>query len=378
MINAKHHTVMVIMPATSSVARCAVSRRSALAATLALPFLRPARAAVSDLNITAYDGFVPADFRQRFQADTGIEVRIRPTASQAPELTLLTAEREHPITDICTVVGTRLHQFVENGIIEPLDTSQLKNWNRLNPVYANAEWNHVNGAITGVPLVMAADVLVYDTRAVKPAPDSWFAIFDPNYKGRVTYDIEDFLLCTMLAQGADPTFMAYLDKPKEAAAVVNAARDLLIRNKSQVVRFFDEGSELQQLLTGGDAVLAQTYFSTPARLILAGQPFHRVVPKEGTLAYVYTFAIVKRAPNRDGAYRFLDAMLGAPGMAATLTRSAGYASCFAEAGMGLSVAEQNAYGLPEDALGRVRFPRFEGQALSSSLIDKAVEEVKAG
>ena len=330
------------------------------------------------MNITAYDGFVPAEFQKRFETDTGTQIHIRPAASQAPELTLLVAERDHPITDICTVVGTRLHQFVDDGIIEPLDTTRLKNWSRLNPVYADAAWNRVNGAIMGVPLVVAADVLVYDTRAVKPAPDSWFAIFDPKYKGRVTYDIEDFLLCTMLAQGADPTFMSYLGRPAAAAAAVNAARDLLIRNKSQVVRFFDEGSELQQLLIGGDAVLAQTYSSAPARLILAGQAFRRVVPKEGTLAYVYTFAIVKGAPNRDGAYRFLDAMLGTPDMGATLARSAGYASCFVDAGHGLSASEQAAYGLPEDALGRVRFPRFEGQALSSSLIDRAVEEVKAG
>ena len=100
-------------------------------------------------------------------------------------------------------------------------------------------------------------------------------------------------------QGADPTFVAYVENPAEAARAVNAARDMLIRNKSQVVQYFDEGSELQQLLTGGDAVLAQTYASTPAKLILAGQPFRRVIPSEGSLAFVYNFAIVKGAPNRD-------------------------------------------------------------------------------
>jgi len=367
------------MPASLSAARLTVTRRSALAGALALPFLRPVKATAAEaVNITAYDGFVPPDFQKRFEAESGVQIRIRPAYSQAPELTLLTAERDHPITDLCTVVGSRLHQFVDNGIIEPIDTSRLKNWNRLNPLYANAEWNRVNGAITGVPLVLAANVLVYDTREVVPAPDSWFSLFDPKYKGRVTYDIEDFLLCTMLAQGADPTFVSYLGKPAEAAAAVNAARDFLIRNKSQVVRFFDEGSELQQLLTGGDAVMAQTYASTPARLILAGQPFRRVVPKEGTLAYVYTFGVVKGAPNRDGAYRFLDAMIGAPGMEAMLTRAAGYASCFLDAGQGLSETEQAAYGLPADAASRIRFSRFEGQALSSALIDRAVQEVKAG
>ena len=144
------------------------------------------------------------------------------------------------------------------------------------------------------------------------------------------------------------------------------------------MRFFDEVSELQQLLTGGDAVLAQTYASTPARLILAGQPFRRALPREGSMGFVYNFAVVKNAPNRDAAYRFLDAMLGAPGIGAALTRSAGYLSSLRDAEAGLSEAERAAYGLDPGALSRLRFARHEGQALSSALIDRAVEEVRAG
>ena len=96
------------------------------------------------------------------------------------------------------------------------------------------------------------------------------------------------------------------------------------------------------------------------------------------MAFVYNFAIVKGAPNRDAAYRFLNAMLGTPGIAAALTRSAGYMTSLKDAGAGLTETEQAAYGVPEEALGRLRFSRYEGQALSSSLIDAAVEQVKAG
>ena len=358
----------------------AVTRRAALAAALAAPaLLRAAPAsAAGTLGVTAYDGFVPPAFRQQFEAETGIRVRIRLATSQAPELSLLVAERDRPLTDICTVTGNRLRQFADAGIIEPLDRARLKNWDRINPLYADAEWNRIEGTVMGVPLVVGANVLVFDTAEVTPAPDSWGAMFDPKYKGRVTYDIEDFLLCTMLLQGADPTFSSYLRNPAEAARAVNAARDALIGSKSQVVRFFDEGSELQQMLTGGDAVLAQTYASTPARLILAGQPFRRVLPREGSMGFVYAFAVVKDAPNRDAAYRFLDALLGAPGIGAALTRSAGYLSSLGDASAGLTEAERAAYGLDPTALGRLRFARAEGQALSSALIDRAVEEVRAG
>jgi len=51
---------------------------------------------------------------------------------------------------------------------------------------------------------------------------------------------------------------------------------------------------------------------------------------------------------------------------------------FKDAGAGLTAIEQAAFGVPEDALGRLRFSRYEGQALSSSLIDAAVTQVKAG
>ena len=316
------------MPNSIAAPPQAVTRRAVLAGALAAPALlraAPAHAA-GTLGVTAYDGFVPPPFQRQFEAETGTRVRIRLAASQAPELNLLVAERDHPLTDICTVTGNRLHQFVEAGIIEPLDTTRLKNWDRINPLYADADWNRVAGVTMGVPLVVGANVLVFDTAEVTPPPDSWSAMFDPKYKGRVTYDIEDFLLCTMLLQGADPTFASYLGNPAEAARAVNAARDKLVGAKSQVIRFFDEGSELQQLLTGGDAVLAQTYASTPARLILASQPFRRVLPREGSMGFVYNFAVVRNAPNRDAAYRFLDALLGAPGMEAALTRSAGCAS----------------------------------------------------
>lgn len=367
------------IPASIAAPAGPVTRRAVLAgAALAAPALLHAAPAAAGLNVTAYDGFVPPAFRQQFEAETGTRVRIRLAASQAPELSLLVTERDHPLTDLCTVTGNRLHQFTEAGIIEPLDTTRLRNWDRINPLYADADWNRVGGAIMGVPLVIGANVLVFDTAEVTPAPDSWGAMFDPRYKGRVTYDIEDFLLCTMLLHGADPTFASYVGTPAEAARAVNAARDRLIGAKSQVLRFFDEGSELQQMLTGGDAVLAQTYASTPARLILAGQPFRRVLPGEGSMGFVYTFALVKGAPNRDAAYRFLDALLGTPGIGAALTRSAGYLSSLQDAGAGLTEVERAAYGLDPAALGRLRFARFEGQALSSALIDRAVEEVRAG
>jgi spermidine/putrescine transport system substrate-binding protein len=329
------------------------------------------------VKVTAYDGFIPPAFKKQFEADTGIEVQVRLVDSQAPELNLLVAERPHPLSDICTVTSNRIHQFVEAAVIEPLDLKRLPSWGRIDPLYTEAAWNSVNGARMGVPLVVGTEVLVYNTEKVVPPPDSWGAMFDARFKHKTAYVIEDFLMCTMLYQGADGTFASYIDKPEAASRAVDAARDTLIHNKSQVLKYYEDGSELQQLLIGEEVYLAQAYAGSLTKLILAGQPIRFVIPREGSLGFVYNFSVVKGAPNRDNAYRFLDALLVYPGIGPELSRSAGYTSTFIGAEAGLSEPEKAAFVLTPDQLKHIHFLSYEGQAISSKLIDRAVQEVQA-
>ena len=367
-----------ISPALCSVTRRDLLRRAATVGLAAPGIVRSKGAtAAGSVSIMAYDGLVPSAFKTQFERETGIEVRVRTMFSQAPELNLLIAERPHPASDICTVGGHRLHQFVEAAVIEPIDARRLKNWGRIDPLYTEAAWLRVGGSILGVPLTLSCERLVYNTRKISSAPDSWGVMFDPRFRGKTTYVIEDFLQCTMLYQGADGGFTSYVDKPETARKAVDAARDLLIANKRQVLKYYEDGAELVQLLAGEDVYLAQFYSGAPTKLVLDGQPFRFVVPREGSLGSVYTFGVVKDAPNRDNAYRFLDALLAFPGVGAAMTRASGYPSTFLGAEASLTEPEKQAFLLTPQDLQRIQVRRYEGQALNSALIDQAVEEVKA-
>lgn len=372
-----------IPSAVAPVTRPPLTRRGLLhgaaGTALASPVLmrsRPAQAA-GFVSIMAYAGLVPPAFTAQFEAETGIEIRLRPMFSQAPELNLLIAERPRPSSDICTVGGHRLPQFVNAAVIEPVDTHRLKNWQRIDPLYTDAAWLRVDGDTLGVPLTLSCERLVYNTRKILPAPDSWGVMFDPKFRGKTTYVIEDFLQCTMLYQGADGGFASYLEQPAKAREAVDAARNLLIANKRQVVKYYEDGAELVQLLAGEDAYLAQFYSGAPTKLVLDGQPFRFAVPREGSLGSVYTFSIVKNAPNRDNAYRFLDALLAYPDVGAAMTRASGYPSTFLGADAALTDLEKQAFLLTPQDRQRIQIRRYEGQALNSALIDQAVEEVKA-
>ena len=83
-----------IVAARRQITRQAVLRAAGAASLFAPLLARPRQAATAGVvKVSAYDGFVPPAFKTQFETETGTEVRIRLAASQAPELTLLVAER---------------------------------------------------------------------------------------------------------------------------------------------------------------------------------------------------------------------------------------------------------------------------------------------
>ena len=107
------------------------SRRTTLkllggaAGVLATPYIirpRPSWAQSNTLSITTYDKFIPQDFLDRFQSETGINVQIRLTDDQGKQYNLLAAEGANPTTDIVTVVGHRYSQFLSSNLLAPIDT----------------------------------------------------------------------------------------------------------------------------------------------------------------------------------------------------------------------------------------------------------------
>ncbi|WP_205283765.1 extracellular solute-binding protein, partial [Escherichia coli] len=76
---------------------------------------------------------------------------------------ILTAEGATPSTDIVTVTGHRLSQFIGSNLLSPLDTSRLKNWDKLAAAYKGAPQLTINGSTYGVPLLAGFEGLARNT-----------------------------------------------------------------------------------------------------------------------------------------------------------------------------------------------------------------------
>ena len=359
------------------------NRRSTLkliaagAGLLAAPaIIRPARAQSKVVNITTYDKFVPQSFIDQFQKDTAIEVRVRLTDDQGKQYNLLAAEGAKPTTDIVTVTGHRLSQFMASDLVAPLDTGRIKNWGRLAGAYKGAPQLTVDGKTYGVPLLAGFEGMVRNTQYTKPT-DTWGYMFDGEFKQLTSYIISDFLAIIMKYQGNDGDFVTYEGKAEIAQAATDKARDFLIANKDKVRKYYDAGSEVQQMFLNEDVYLAQAWSGPAAKLIMDGHPVELSIPKEGTYGFIYSFNVVKNAPDADAAYTFLDAILASPEIGAAMTRQSGFASAFEGVDGVLSDKERAALALPQEQMERIQFFSPINRKMKNDMIDKATAEIKA-
>lgn len=342
-------------------------------------YLRRAHAQGSgEVNIWTYNDFIPEDFRQQFEAETGIKVNVRLVDDQGKQFNLLAAEAPSPTVDILTVAGHRFLQFIDSDLLAPIDTGRLSNWGNINPVFSESDWAVINGERWGAPILSGAEVLAYNTEVVsEEEAQTWDTLFSEKYANQTAYILQDMMSVVMLYLGHDGNMVAYLDDPQRAAEIVTEARDFLIANKPKVRKYYDAGAEVQQMFVNQDIVLGHAWNGPIATLITDGFPVAMTIPREGSYGFVYTLNIANNAPNADNAYRFLDTLLSSGEIGANMTRASGFISTYKDASQHLSEVEQKASSFPEDQLEGLQFFRAEANELKYGLVDPAVEQIKA-
>ncbi|RMF91446.1 MAG: extracellular solute-binding protein [Nitrospinota bacterium] len=332
--------------------------------------------AAQELRVWTYNNFITKEFRQSFESETGIRIRVKLIDDQGKELNLLVAEKPNFTADVVTVAGHRFPQFINQGTIEPLDESKIKSWETINPVYREADWMIRDGKRWGVPILMGSEGMAYNEEKMGKV-DTWDVMFDERYKGKIAYQVQDFLSIAMQYLGYDGTMVSYLKRPEVGRRAVEATKNFLIKHKHLVRAFYDSGAQVQQMFINEDIWVAQCWSGPAARLIMDGFPIRYTIPREGGFGFVYTFSVVKGARNRENAYKFLNAIMSDPRQGTYLTKATGFVSTFVGAEKGLTELERKASSLSQEELERITFFSPVAVEFKYKLFDRAVEEIKA-
>jgi len=265
-----------------------------------------------EVNVLAWPGYVEngsndpkVDWVTDFEKSSGCKVNIK-TFGTSDEAVQLMRTGQY---DVVSASGDATLRLIAAGDVEPVNTSLITNYPDIFDALKMKPWNSVNGVAYGIPHGRGANLLMYRTDLVKPAPDSWSAVFDQAgaQKGKVTaYDspiyIADAALYLMATKPDLKIKNPYaLDDTQLAAAV-----DLLKAQKANVGEYWSDYLKEIQAFKNGTSTVGTTW-QVIANLAKGEKaPVEAFLPKEGATGWSDTWMVGAKSQHKTCAYKLID------------------------------------------------------------------------
>ena len=262
------------------------------------------------LSVLAWPGYAEdgstdksVDWVTPFEKETGCQVDVKYFGTSDEAVNLMKTGQY----DVVSASGDASLRLVAGGDVAPVNTDLIPNYADVWPFLKDRDWNSVGGQMYGVPHGYGANLLMYNTEVVTPAPTSWSAVFDDasTYTGKVTsYDspiyIADAALYLMNTQpdlGIEDPYA--LDDDQLAAAV-----DLLKQQREHVGEYWSDYLKETQAFKTGDSVVGTTW-QVIANLAQAEKaPVEALLPKEGSTGWSDTWMVAAKAKHPNCAYKW--------------------------------------------------------------------------
>lgn len=152
---------------------------------------------------------------------------------------------------------------------------------------------------TFAPHIYSLQVLIYNPEKVPTPPQSFADLLDPKYAGKVGIGDQNYLYALMAAgQYASGNHTDF-----------EAAKQLLVKLNANGMRLYPSTDSVATGLSSGEIVVGLMWLARVVMWQNAGVPVRASFPKEGGITYISGMVVPKNAPNKDGAFAYLNAML---------------------------------------------------------------------
>ena len=267
------------------------------------------------LNVLNWSDYIAPDTIAKFEKETGIKVNYDVfDSNEVLETKLLTGRTGY---DIVVPTDFFLERQAKQGILLPLERSNLTNYSNLDPEVMKQLEGVDPGNRYGVPYLGIITGIGYNVAKLRKAlgdvpVDSWAIMFDPKNAAK----LKD---CgyTMLDAESEVLFSSKiwlgLDPGSETLPDLTASEQMLLKVRPYV-RYFHSSQYINDLANGetcialawsGDVLQSRDR----AREAGKGIEIAFAVPKEGALVSFDMLAIPADAPHPDNAHKFINFVL---------------------------------------------------------------------
>jgi spermidine/putrescine transport system substrate-binding protein len=286
--------------------------------TMMLPRITNAAELLTCLEWGGYDN---ADYFKPYMDKYGVMPNFSIFAGEEDALAKVLAGFAADVMHPCNYSVAR---FVNAGLVKPIDTARLSNWNDIFPVLQKSEGVLVDGQIMMAPADWGNSSIAYRPDLVEKDfldDPSWSIFFDDRYKGKVSL-LDDALviLIGLMVSGRKYDDIFNLSGPE-----LQAAADKWGNKALDISRFlWTDATTLQQAMASGEIVACYAWNDLIANLQGEGVPVAYANPKEGMFTWFCGLTLLNTGKaDESAAYDFLDAWLS-PETGKALIEGSGY------------------------------------------------------
>ncbi|MEO1468207.1 MAG: extracellular solute-binding protein [Pseudomonadota bacterium] len=282
-----------------------MKKTTALAAILALT--AGAASAEGKLSIYHWFEYIPAELLVKFTEETGIEVTMDTYDSNESMLASLKGGTLGSY-DVA-VPGDYMVQIMrDEGMLDTIAEGELKNKGNIEDQWLNVDFDP--GRMHSIPYQWGSTSFMVNREVFDGEINTTDIIFNPPeaLSGKINVlDTQGELLALASLHLGIPQCTTDREQLKLLSQTVEAA-------KPHWASFNSDGAK--DVLVSGDAAVGMIWNGFGAKARAEGAPVEYAYPKQGYVVWMDNVVLLKDAPNRDSAIRFMDFLLEPENIAA--------------------------------------------------------------
>jgi len=282
--------------------------------------------ASGELDVYVWEGYLPEEVAEMFEEETGIKLNINLIADNASIFTLLKGGGQ---ADIIMPTQNQVNRFYTEELAQPLDLDKIPNYKNVADSFKDQSWSMWDGTQLGsgdtyvIAYVFGTSGIMVNTEKYTGSLEGigWEILFYPELESRVSSrnSAESLMICLDLMGIPRGNLMINTQE------TLDAIRGKAIELKNNVLKFYDTGSELLDLLNNEEVWVSHIWDGGGRKLAASDPKFKYVLPSTGGFGWTDTFMIPAGAVNPEGAHKFIDFMLRTD-IAALVTTEGGYST----------------------------------------------------
>ncbi len=270
--------------------------------------------AEGELKVYHWFEYIPPELVQKFETETGIKVTVDTYDSNEAMLASLKAGKLGQY-DVAVPGDYMVKIMTTEGLLDSFTPAELPNFGNIQPQWVDVPFDP--GRTHSIPYQWGSTSFAVNRDVYKGPIDSLSVIFDPpaELKGKINVIDTPGELLTLAS------FYMGIPQCSTDKEQLKALMDMLLKAKADWASFGSDTAK--DVLVSGDAAAGMIWNGFSAKARAEGANVEYAYPKEGAIVWMDSVVLLKDAPNRENALKFMNFLLD-PENAAAVTNYAAY------------------------------------------------------